>query len=377
MQKQILSAQTRSIELQQTLIIALTGGSLGDSAQVAGQQVADQSEHLKEAQEFDKGKKNSGPQFVVTSDHVGEQRQADEGKKDSTKEEMEEFLDTYDVAQDWIPWHLAPRVASFFGIMSISMFHHPGDMAVCFPDRSAFFSAAEAAMSPGRYRDFLVTSLELRLLFQSLLLSITVPASLSQKTPTTHLELVLSVFTFLLGFLNTLGTALCIFATGILSSVSEANINAWLKANHRLVHAALSSQCLLVPLILFLQTATQIKIQLSVDWLDTQSQNVICAIQITIVMCFMSAMLFLTNAAGRSAAFSGSMGDAAIPSSKDVFCATMGGNKVGLSGMLNYLKAVREGSEKPKAKKKTLLHKTNHNGQVQKSLLHKFDVAVL
>eukprot|EP00931_Biecheleriopsis_adriatica_P123362 TRINITY_DN98399_c0_g1_i1.p1 TRINITY_DN98399_c0_g1~~TRINITY_DN98399_c0_g1_i1.p1 ORF type:complete len:368 (-),score=75.50 TRINITY_DN98399_c0_g1_i1:179-1282(-) len=333
LQEEILRNQQRSVELQAQLIKALLPD---DQRKSAGDQPAEAD-------------------LLPSGEGIVEQ-QGDEDKEQPTRE-LEEFLQQYDVEPEGIPWLVAPSLASFRDILKLSMYRHPGDLAVCFPDRSAFFEAAEAAMGPSRFRDFLVTSLELRLLFQALLLSITVPASLSQPTPKTTLDLVISVFTFLLGVLNTIGVCLCIFATGILSSVSKKNFTAWLHANYKFVHAALSSQCAMVPMVLFLQVASQIRTQLSVDWLGTSTQNALCCIQVAMIMCMMTAMLFATNAAGRTAAFSGAMGHASVPSKTSIFRSTVGGDKVGLLGMKEYLKAVMDNGAAPSVKKKSMLRK--------------------
>jgi len=426
MQKEILRNQQRSVELQEQLIAALTGENNGLPAfseesqlrQAANPQSAwrskldgdEQPDELKlrqgttppsawtseqdrqmQATDLNLPGVPSAPAApalpavpavlaVPTGKGAVEQQEAYQAKDDPAMAELQEFVDRYKLQPECIPWFMAPSFSSFFGIMKLSMKDHPGDLAVCFPDRSAFFEAAEAAMSPGRFRDFLVTSLELRLLFQSLLLSITVPASLGQNTPETGLDLVISVFTFLLGVLNTIGVCLCIFATGILSSVSENNFVPWLHANYRFVHAALSSQCAMVPMILFLQAACQIRTQLSIKWLGTLTLNVLCAVQIAMIMFIMTAMLIGTNAAGRTAAFSGAMGDAAVPARKSILSSTLGGNKVGLFGMKKYLTAVmwkeEEDNTESVKKKKTLLHKSNSNQGKKQVDIRKFDIAV-
>jgi len=154
--------------------------------------------------------------------------------------------------------------------------------------------------------------------------------------------MVMFVFTFALGVMNTIGVCLCIFAVGILGSVSDQNFCAWLHANYTFVHAALSSQCAMVPMIMFLQVASQIRTQLKVDWIDDTTRTALCAAQVALIVLMMTAMLFATNAAGRTAAFSGAMGDAALPTGTDIYCSTVGGNKVGLSGMQQYLADVRK-----------------------------------
>eukprot|EP00928_Gymnodinium_smaydae_P010857 TRINITY_DN14087_c0_g1_i2.p1 TRINITY_DN14087_c0_g1~~TRINITY_DN14087_c0_g1_i2.p1 ORF type:complete len:405 (+),score=53.22 TRINITY_DN14087_c0_g1_i2:85-1299(+) len=371
-QKEMLKSQQRTVELQEQLIAAL----------LANPSVAVTSASEKPLQPTEDSP--SPPQIadpgVSACDGIKKERLVDcdaveaakPGAEDTQKDEIQEFLDLYDLKPEGVPWMVSPPRASIFSILKLSMFNHPFDLAVCFPDQAAFFEAAEAAMSPGRFRDFLVTSLELRLLFQSLLLSITVPSSLSQATPVTTLDLIISVFTFLLGVLNTIGVCLCIFATGILSSVSENNFTSWLHANYRFVHAALSSQCAMVPMILFLQAACQIRTQLSVDWLESNVQTGLCAVQIAMIVIMMTVMLFATNAAGRTAAFSGAMGEAAVPSGKSIFSSTVGGNRVGLFGMKKYLAAVMDGEPQEKAKKKTLLHKQGE----KKVNIKKFDIAV-
>lgn len=333
LQQDILRSQKRDVELQEQLIKALLQND--SSLEPTG-----------------RGFEEAEP-LEAPATGTGEQQQ-----QPTDAEDLQKFLDEYDIKQEFIPWAMAPSFASFLDILKISMFSHPGDLAVCFPDRSAFFEAAEAAMTPGRFRDFLVTSLELRLLFQSLLLSITVPASFEQGPPENYLDLVISIFTFLLGVLNTIGVCLCIFACGIISSVSEGNFSAWLHANHRFVHAALSSQCAMVPMVLFLQVASQIRIQLSADWVGANVQMGLCGGQIAMIMLMMTAMLFATNAAGRTAAFSGAMGDAPVPAKKSIFSSTRGGNKVGLFGIKKYLAAVNEDAAPQGGKKKSSLDKS-------------------
>jgi len=241
------------------------------------------------------------------------------------------------------PWSHGPQEASFFKVAGFSLWRHPIDCLVCFPDQSGWFAAAQSAMSPGEYKDYLNSALDNRILFQSLLLSITMPASLTQGSIQNGFDAVIAIITFILTFFNTITVMACIVAAGIIGAVSESNFVLWATANKTLLHAVMSSQCILVPLSVTLTILSTLRALLDTAVFDAKLRAGILATLGFFVACVFAFFLFGLNVAGRSAAFSGAMGQLEMPGSsnpdglpRQVFGATVGGHTVGLSKVREF-----------------------------------------